>query len=121
MAGTSLRADSALSNVVQLPTAAPRAVHNAAGAIRAFRAAHPWPGHYDLPAHRDAARRAKDMSASEILLCELITVLSADQREMLCSRLDRFASLSRSPEAMMAAIIAALGHGAVARLAERCK
>ena len=62
----------ATTNVVRLPTAAPRRVQQRYNRhLRDYRAANPWPGEYIEPSRREADRRFQGISRTPELLIVL--------------------------------------------------
>lgn len=79
MAHTSLRADSARCNIVRLPTAAPRQIHNPARAAREYRKVQPlWPVARRLPVQADA--KALSRSPELLITMAILKALPIEQR-----------------------------------------
>ncbi len=106
-----LRAN-APANVVILPTAAPRQVHQMRNEAtraerRALRDAHPWPGDDLRPGLRDAIRRAKTVRSVRQtpalrIVFALLAAMDAETRQKVTARLAREArsGLSDAMEAL---------------------
>lgn len=69
--------------VIRLPTAAKRKVQQRdIKAVRAFKAAHPWPGSHQTPRERDAEKMVASAGRSPelLILLALLKTLPDDQR-----------------------------------------
>lgn len=101
-------------NVVILPTAAPRQIHQqwnkeTRAAKRALRDAHPWPGESLFPSQREAIKRAETINqvrqTPELRVAfAILTALDIEMRKKVVERL-AVESLSGSPEARQALAI----------------
>lgn len=70
------------ASVIQLPTAARRKVQQrSVAAVRAFKAAHPWPGSYQSPSQRASERMVASAGRSPelLILLALLKALPEDQ------------------------------------------
>lgn len=98
------------TNVVRLPTAAPRKVqqpHNKAGreARQALREASPWPGEYVFPCVRNAMPIAEtllraDRTPALVLATAIVQVLDEDTRLRVIGALARHGNVEGVREAL---------------------
>lgn len=71
------------SNVIRLPTAAPRKVEQRSiRAVRAYKAANPWPGEYIWPARREAMAQVQraDGIPERLALIAVMSTLTPEQK-----------------------------------------
>lgn len=109
MASRAIRAESAQSNVVRLPTAAPRKVEQPSGpARRAYRQANPWPGQYRSGFERRCQSLAESLTAAELIALAALVSLPDDQRKAAAANLTRLWFCSDNATALRAADIAAM-------------
>jgi hypothetical protein len=102
-------------NVVILPTAAPRQIHQqwnkeTRAAKRSLCAAHPWPGERLFPGQREAIKRAEAVNSAKQtpalrIAFAILASLDAETRKAVAGRL-AVEALSGVPEAKQAAAIA---------------
>lgn len=108
MASRALRAESAQSNVVRLPTAAPRKVIQPNAMVaRDFRKAHPWPT-YEHHFRRRCKSLAETLTPAELMALAVMVTLPEDQRKAAAAQLTRLWFCSDHPDALRAAEIAGM-------------
>lgn len=90
-----------MSNVVRLPTAATKKVHQQFNRhLRDYRAANPWPGAYKRPIEREAFELAK--SPELLVLMSVFKVLDEEQRAAAKKHVEGICFLAPGPEAYAA-------------------